>query len=81
MKCDIDMRRELYGDTVLLGGTTMFPRMGKDIRILAPASIKVLVIGPEERKYVVWLGGILASLVSFPQMVVMRRNLQDHNLR
>ena len=25
MKCDVDIRRELYGSTVLSGGTSMYP--------------------------------------------------------
>jgi len=25
MKCDVDIRKDLYGNTVLSGGTTMYP--------------------------------------------------------
>merc|ERR1711862_773427 len=28
MKCDVDVRKDLYGDVVLSGGTTMFPGIG-----------------------------------------------------
>ncbi|KAL8168218.1 hypothetical protein V2J09_009717 [Rumex salicifolius] len=67
MKCDVDIRRELYGNIVLSGGTTMFPgiadRMSKEITALAPSSMKIRVVAPPERKYSVWIGGsILASL-------------------
>ena len=27
MKCDVDIRKDLYANTVLSGGTTMFPGM------------------------------------------------------
>merc|ERR1712000_111639 len=28
MKCDVDIRKDLYGNVVLSGGTTMFPGIG-----------------------------------------------------
>lgn len=44
-KCDLDIRRDLYGNVVLSGGTTMFPgisdRMQKELTSLSPSSIKV----------------------------------------
>ena len=44
-KCDLDIRRDLYGNIVLSGGTTMFPgiadRMQKELTALAPSSMKV----------------------------------------
>jgi len=46
MKCDIDIRRDLYGNIVMSGGTTMFPgiadRMTKELTALAPANMKVM---------------------------------------
>lgn len=45
MKCDLDIRRDLYGNIVLSGGTTMFPgiadRMTKEMMSFAPANMKV----------------------------------------
>lgn len=73
-KCDVDVRRDLYANIVLSGGTTMFSgiadRMAKEITAKAPgAAMKVKVIAPPERKYSVWIGGsILASLSTFQQM-------------
>lgn len=50
MKCDIDIRRELYGNIVLSGGSTMFPgiadRIQKEITALSPSTVKVKVIAP-----------------------------------
>ena len=44
-KCDLDIRRDLYGNVVLSGGTTMYPgiadRMQKELTSLSPASMKV----------------------------------------
>jgi len=77
MACDVDIRRDLYRNIVLSGGSTMFPglneRLGSEMSAMAPASIKVKVIAPAERKYSVWIGGsILSSLSSFSEMWVSR---------
>ncbi|KAL0428613.1 UNVERIFIED_CONTAM: actin [Sesamum latifolium] len=74
MKCDVDIRKDLYGNIVLSGGSTMFPgiadRMSKEITALAPSSMKIKVVAPPERKYSVWIGGsILASLSTFQQAI------------
>ena len=41
-KCDLDIRRDPYGNVTLSGGTTMFPgitdRMQKELTALAPSS-------------------------------------------
>ncbi|KAJ7022209.1 hypothetical protein C8F04DRAFT_1272848 [Mycena alexandri] len=54
-KCDLDVRRDLYGNIVLSGGTTMLPgiadRMPKELTSLSPASMKVKIVAPPERKY------------------------------
>jgi len=70
MHSDLDIRKDLYANIVLSGGTTMFPgiadRMQKEISQLAPPTMKIKIIAPPERKYSVWIGGsILASLSSF----------------
>jgi hypothetical protein len=47
MKCDLDIRRDLYGNVVLSGGTTMFPgiadRMSRELASFAPANMKVIL--------------------------------------
>ena len=82
MKCDMDVRKELYGNIVMSGGTTMFPgiaeRMQKEITALAPSSMKVKIIAPPERKYSVWIGGsILASLSTFQQMWISKQEYDE----
>ncbi len=77
MKCDVDIRKDLYGNVLLSGGTTMIPglaeRLSKELTTLAPPSVKVKVVAPPERKYSVWIGGsILASLKSFKVQVLLR---------
>jgi actin len=82
MKCDIDVRKDLYANIVLSGGTTMFQglpeRIEKEITRLAPATVKIKVVAPPERKYALWIGGsILASLATFPQMVITHEEYND----
>ncbi|VEN62768.1 unnamed protein product [Callosobruchus maculatus] len=82
MKCDIDIRKDLFANTVLSGGTTMYPGIGdriqKEITALAPSTIKIKIIAPPERKYSVWIGGsILASLSTFQQMWISRAEYDE----
>ena len=77
MKCDVDIRKDLYANIVLSGGTTMFSqiaeRLTKEIVALAPSTMKIKVVAPPERKYSVWIGGsILASLSTFQQMWISK---------
>ncbi|KAH0468916.1 hypothetical protein IEQ34_002148 [Dendrobium chrysotoxum] len=70
MKCDVDIKKDLYGNIVLSGGTTMFPsiaeRMNKEITALVASRMKIKVVALPERKYSVWIrGSILASLSIF----------------
>lgn len=77
MKCDVDVRRDLYGNIVMSGGTTMFKdidkRLNKEVVALAPSSLKIKVVAPPERKYSVWIGGsILSSLSTFQTMWITK---------
>jgi len=82
MKCDIDIRKDLYANIVLSGGTTMYEgiaeRITKEITNLAPPSMKIKVVAPPERKYSVWIGGsILASLSTFQQMWISKEEYEE----
>merc|ERR1719411_2346679 len=82
MKCDVDIRKDLYANIVLSGGSTMYPglatRVTKEIKALAPQSMKIKVIAPPERKYSVWIGGsILASLSTFEQMWIAKEEYDE----
>ncbi|XP_076079173.1 actin, cytoplasmic-like [Mytilus galloprovincialis] len=60
MKCDVDIHRYLYANTVLSGGSTFCPgfadRMRQEILPLATPTSKVNVIAPPDRKYSAWIG-------------------------
>jgi len=82
MKCDVDIRRDLYANIVMSGGTTMFAgiaeRMTKELTALAPSTMKIKVVAPPERKYSVWIGGsILASLSTFQQMWISKAEYDE----
>merc|ERR1712107_80394 len=79
MKCDVDIRKDLYANTVMSGGTTMYPgiadRMQKEITALAP-SIKIKIIAPPERKYSVWIGGSILASLSTPADVDLQAGIR-----
>ena len=82
MKCDIDVRKDLYANIVLSGGTTMYEgladRLSKEVTNLAPNSMKIKVVAPPERKYSVWIGGsILSSLSTFASMWVKKEEYDE----
>jgi len=82
MKCDVDIRKDLYNNVVMSGGTTMFngipERMQKEIKALAPDSMTIKIIAPPERKYSVWIGGsILSSLSTFEEMWISKAEYDE----
>ncbi|KAK8601596.1 hypothetical protein V6N12_051425 [Hibiscus sabdariffa] len=82
MKLDVDIRKDLYGNIVLSGGTTMLPgiadRMTKEIIALAPSNMKIRVVAPPKRNHSVWIGGsILASLSTFQQMWISKADYDE----
>jgi actin-related protein len=82
MKCDVDIRKDLYNNVVMSGGTTMFngiaERMQKEIKALAPDSMTIKIIAPPERKYSVWIGGsILSSLSTFEEMWITKAEYDE----
>ena len=65
MKCDVDIRKDLYANIVLSGGTTMYPgigeRMTKELTALAPSTMKIKVVAPPDVIFVI--SRVLAILV------------------
>ncbi|KAI3506417.1 hypothetical protein L1887_28775 [Cichorium endivia] len=82
MKCDLGLRKDLYGNIVLSGGSTLLPgiadRMNREITALAPSSMKIKLVAPPERKHSVWIGGsILGSLSTFQQMWISKAEYNE----
>ena len=76
-KSDIDIRRELFLNIILSGGTAMLKgfqeRTSKVLPDISPQNAKVKVLGSNDRRFQPWMGGsILSSLGSFQQMWMSR---------
>jgi actin beta/gamma 1 len=82
MKCDEDIRKFLFANIVLAGGTTMIQgigeRMTKELTALAPSTMKIKVVAPPERKYTSWIGGsILSSLSTFQDVWISKAEYEE----
>jgi actin-related protein len=51
LKCDVDIRKDLYSNIVMSGGTTLFPgipeRLNAEVTALAPSTMKIKVLAPQ----------------------------------
>jgi len=86
MNCDIDLRKDLFSNVVLSGGTTMFPgfgkRMQKELVELAPSTVRIRVLYPDDRKHSVFIGGsMLSDLDTFHQMCVTKAEYTESGPR
>lgn len=84
MKSDIDVRKDLYENILLSGGTSMFrglpERLLKEVKDRAPEAMKgiVKVVATPERKYSVWIGGsILSSITTFATMWITKEEYEE----
>ncbi|KAJ5068631.1 actin [Anaeramoeba ignava] len=82
MKCDEDIRKELYGNIILSGGSTMFPgfveRIEKEVTQLAPPNTKINTIADSFRLDAVWIGGsILASISTFQNKWITKEEYKE----
>ncbi|VDM04804.1 unnamed protein product [Schistocephalus solidus] len=82
-KCDIDIRRDLLGNILLSGGSTLFPglveRLQKEINHLFGTKLGAKVVAPPERRFSVWIGGsILSSLSTFNRMWITRKEYMEY---
>jgi len=80
--CDIDVRRDLFKNLILSGGTTMYPgiaeRLTKEIKLMAPDKLDVRVIANPQRRYVVWMGAsIVAQLSRFHEMLIRKSEYDE----
>ncbi|XP_003743592.1 beta-centractin [Galendromus occidentalis] len=85
-RCDMDLRKVLYQNIVLSGGSTLFKGFGdrllSEVKKIAPKSNKIRISAPQERLYSTWIGGsILASLDTFKRMWVSRREYEENGVK
>lgn len=88
MRSDLDLRRTLFSQIVLSGGSTLFPGFGDRLLVeiknhnLTPINTKIKVSAPSERIYSTFVGGsILASLSTFKSMWISKADFLEHGSR
>ncbi|KXZ54015.1 ARP5 protein [Gonium pectorale] len=85
-KCDVDLRKDMYSGAILSGGTSLMAglkeRLEKDVGELSPPAAKVKMLAAAnqiERRFSTWIGGsILASLGSFQQLWMSKKEYAEH---
>ena len=85
MKCENDIRKDLYSNIILSGGNTLFSkfpeRLTEEMKKLCPNSFisKVNINAQSERKYSSWIGGsTLAGLGNFQTMWITHGEYQEN---
>ncbi|KAI8908125.1 hypothetical protein PhCBS80983_g04564 [Powellomyces hirtus] len=81
-KADMDLRKHLFGNIVLSGGTTLTRGFGdrllSEVKRLALKDLKIRILAPPERRWSTWIGGsILAGLSTFKKMWVSAEEWQE----
>lgn len=81
-RTDLDLRKNLFSNIVLSGGTTLTKgfgdRMLAEVKRLAVREMKIKIFAPPERKYATWIGGsILAGLSTFKRMWVSAEEFNE----
>ena len=83
LSCDLDVRRSLYDNIILSGGTTLLPgfsdRLMREMSALTPGSVWVKLPKTPHRKYLVWTGGsIFSSISSYNSLFVTKQEYDEH---
>ncbi|KAJ2927168.1 hypothetical protein H1R20_g9950, partial [Candolleomyces eurysporus] len=81
-RVDLDLRKSLFSNIVLSGGSTLCKGFGdrllNEVKKLALKDVKIKIYAPPERKYSTWIGGsILAGLNTFRRMWVSAEEYQE----
>ena len=90
MKCDVDLREDMYGNIILSGGVCCLPGMDKrvlkEMIALAPTSVKVKIGNQandkdsrDRRQYLSWIGGsLMASQSSFGGLLITPEQYMEY---
>jgi actin, other eukaryote len=81
--CDIDIRKDLYSNVILSGGTTLYPglpdRLEKELDAMCPQQNMVKIIAAQDRYYSVWTGGsTLSSLSTFESQWITKEEYEEN---
>lgn len=82
-ECDLDVRKDLYSNTILSGGTTLYEglpdRLEKELDAMAPTQNMVKIIAPADRYYSVWTGAsTLCSLATFESSWITKEEYEEN---
>jgi actin-related protein len=84
-RCDVDARRDLLGNIVVVGGASLIDgipnRLSHELTEILPANMKVKVATPLpiERQYASWIGGSILSICgSFQQLWITKGEYQEY---
>eukprot|EP01083_Nonionella_stella_P074579 202350_1 len=82
MKCDVNIRRDMYRNIVLSGMNSMYDgiefRLMAELVKIAPQGTSIKVIAPPERCISAWIGGsILGYLPGFQEMWVSQEEYDE----
>lgn len=82
MECEIDVRRDFLKNIILAGGSTLFrgfsERLKKELQVLFPSTLEILIHAPVTRKHSAWIGGaVLSSLSTFQQMWISKEEYDE----
>lgn len=85
-KCDIDVRKTLYSNIIVAGGTTLFTgfneRLHKSIYRLVSRDVPITLWAPKNRKYSCWMGGAtVSSLKAFNRMWISKKDFDEEGSR
>jgi actin len=81
--CDVDIRKDLYENVILSGGSTLYEglpdRLSQELNALAPQSGMVKIIATSDRYYAVWTGGsTLCSLSTFDSQWITKEEYEEN---
>eukprot|EP00591_Stephanopyxis_turris_P018556 CAMPEP_0195534008 /NCGR_PEP_ID=MMETSP0794_2-20130614/41627_1 /TAXON_ID=515487 /ORGANISM="Stephanopyxis turris, Strain CCMP 815" /LENGTH=462 /DNA_ID=CAMNT_0040666727 /DNA_START=60 /DNA_END=1448 /DNA_ORIENTATION=- len=86
-QADIDARKELCGNIILCGATTLFPnleqRLSAEMSAICPFTYKCKIIAakPVERQFASWIGAsVLTSLGSFQQLWLSKLEYEEYGV-
>ena len=82
-ECDLDIRKDLYSNVILSGGTTLYSglpdRLEKELDALCPQQNMVKIIASADRYYSVWTGGsTLSSLSTFEAQWITKEEYEEN---
>ena len=84
--CDRELHAKLYGNIVLAGGSSMFPRFGErlqqEVTALGPSTMRIKVEEPPDRAMLAMRGlAVTGSLSTLSRAAVSRAEYEEHGAR